>query len=254
MKKMVKKMKLSFLSKNTSSSSFSSFSSSSSSSWPRPSCLQQNPKTLSTRAFFTFNKPKSVNEPEPPSRRFSSSSTTDDVMENPPEIECIENVIRRLKSPKRLIFERRGKSNSILEEATKREEEEAHEEGFMLLSLESNDPYSDFKKSMGKIVEARALHHDWRSLEEILFLFLKVNVNSSHTYIFAAFVDLLLNLAVGFSKDIARDPRPDLAEESPLSLISSYTSYSSSDETSSTSVRGLPGNPIREKSRDEDNV
>ncbi|CAA7019198.1 unnamed protein product [Microthlaspi erraticum] len=227
---MVKKIKLSFLNKNTSSSTFSSFSSSSFSSWSLPSCLQQNPKTIS----------KNVKEPEPPPRSFSS--TTDDVMENPPEIECIENVIRRLKSPKRLIFERRGKSNSILEEATKREEEEdAHEEedGFTLLSLESNDPHSDFKKAMGKMVEARALHHDWRSLEELLFLFLKVNVISSHKYIFAAFVDLLLNLAVGFSKDVAREPRPDLAKESPLSPISSYTSYSSSDETSSRACRGI---------------
>lgn len=252
-------MKLPFLNKNTSSSSLSSNSSYSSYSWPWPSSRQQNPKTISSKASFTINKPKNFDEPEPPPGSFSSSSsTTEDTMENPPDIESIENVIRGLKSSKRLIFERRGKSNSILEEATKREEEEeeeAHdeeeEEGFMLLSFESNDPYSDFKKSMEKMVEAHALHHDWRSLEKLLFWFLKVNVKTSHKYIFAAFVDLLLNLAVGISKDVAGEANSNVVLESPSSPISFYTSYSSSsDETSSTSVGFLPGNSIGEKSKD----
>ncbi|ESQ45249.1 hypothetical protein EUTSA_v10011014mg [Eutrema salsugineum] len=249
---MVKKMKLPFLNKNTSSSSFSSNSSHSSSSWPWPSCNQQNPKKISSGVFFTVNKPKNVYEPEPHSRSFSYSSTTDDVMEDLLEIECIENVIRGLKSSKRLTFERIGESNSVLEEPTKKEEEEAHdeEEDFMLLSLESNDPYSDFKRSMENMVESRALHHDWRNLEKLLFLFLKVNVKTSHKYIFAAFVDLLFHLAVGFSKDVAGEPRPDIVQESPSSPISFYSSYSSSDDTSSTSLQGLPGLSIGGKSRD----
>ncbi|CAH8375751.1 unnamed protein product [Eruca vesicaria subsp. sativa] len=244
---MTKKMKLPFLNK------IISYSSSSFSSLPSSSCHQQNPKKLFFRGFFTLNKPKNVNKPEPPSRSFSSSSsTTNDVMENPREIECIENVIRGLKSSKRLIFERRGRSNSILEEVTKREEDEEddaseeEEEGFILLSLESNDPCSDFKKSMEKMIELHALHHDWRRLEKLLFLFLKVNVKTSHKYICAAFVDLLLNLAVESSKDVAQEPR----SESPSSPISFYTSYSSSDDTSSTSVRALPESLIGEKRRD----
>ncbi|KAG2329179.1 hypothetical protein Bca52824_000359 [Brassica carinata] len=244
---MGKKMKLPFMNKIT------SYSSSSSSSWPSPSCYQQNPKKRFFRAFFTVNKPKNVNKPEPPSRSFSSSSTTTNIIEKPRERECIENVIRGLKSSKRLIFERRGRSNSILEEVTTREEEEdasEEEQGFMLLSLESNDPYSDFKKSMEKMVDLHALHHDWRRLEKLLFLFLKVNVKTSHQYICAAFADLLLNLAVGFSTDVPREPRSVLVEESPSSPLSSYTSYSSSDDTSSTSVQGLPENLIGGKRRD----
>ncbi|KAJ4890085.1 Transcription repressor OFP18 [Raphanus sativus] len=243
---MGKKVKLPFLNKITSYSS-------SSSSWPSASCHQQNPKKIFFRDFFTINKPKNVNKPEPPSRSLSSSSTTTNNMEKPREIECIENVIRGLKSSKRLIFERRGRSNSILEEVTKRDEEEdapEEEEGFMLLSLESNDPYSDFKKSMEKMVDLHALHHDWRRLEELLFLLLKVNVKTSHKYICAAFVDLLLNLAVESSKDVAQEPRPVLVEESPSSPLSFYTSYSSSDETSPTSLRVLPENLIGEKRRD----
>ncbi|CAH8362597.1 unnamed protein product [Eruca vesicaria subsp. sativa] len=228
---MANKVKLPFRNKTTSSSS---------SSWP--SCHQKNPKRTSSGAFFTGNTPKNVNKTEQPSRSFSSSST-DDIMENPREIECIENVIRGLKPSKRLILECRGNSNSILEEVTKREEKE-EDEGFMLLSLESDDPYSDFKKSMENMVEAYTLHHDWRNLEKLLFLFLKVNVKTSHKHICAAFVDLLLNL--GLSEDVAQEPSIVLVEESSSSPISFYTSY---DDTSSTSV---PENSIgeNEKSRD----
>ncbi|CAN8278968.1 unnamed protein product [Cochlearia groenlandica] len=182
-------MKLSFLNKNTSSSS-SSFS-----YWPWPSCHhQQNPKT---RSFFTIiNKPININKTESHSHSFSSSN---EVMEKPLEKDCIENVIRGIKVSKRLIFEHRGESNSILEESITREEKE---EGFLLLSLESNDPYYDFKKSMENMVEAHALpRRDWRSFEKLLFLFLKVNVKTSHKYIFAAFFDLLLNLEAEDSKD-----------------------------------------------------
>ncbi|KAL9294762.1 Transcription repressor OFP18 [Arabidopsis thaliana] len=256
---MVRKMKLPFLNKNTSSSSFSSNSSSSSSSWPWPSSHQQNLKTISSKASFIVNKPKDVYEPEPPPRSFSSSpssssyssfSSTSHAIENPPEIESIENVIKGLKSSKRLIFERRGTSNSILEEATKRDDHEEEEDGLMLLSLESNDPYTDFKNSMEKMVEVHVLHHDWISLEKLLFWFLKVNVKASHRYIFAAFVDLVLNLAVGPSKDVAGEPNSDVVVEDSLSSSWPVSLYSSSDENSSTSVRFLPETSIGEKGRD----
>ncbi|VVB05480.1 unnamed protein product [Arabis nemorensis] len=96
------------------------------------------------------------------------------------------------------------------------------------------------------MVEAHALHHDWRSLEKLLFWFLKVNVKTSHKYIFAAFVDLLL----GLSKNVAGESNSNVVVEYPSSPISFYTSYSSSsDETSSTSVGFLPGNTISEKSK-----
>ncbi|KAG7569331.1 Ovate protein family C-terminal [Arabidopsis thaliana x Arabidopsis arenosa] len=249
-------MKLPFLNKNHSTSSYSSNSNSnsSSSSWPWPSC-NQNPKTLSFRATITFTNP---------------IHDQDDDELDPPEIitESVENVIKGLRSSERLIFESKGETNSILEEATsKREEEEDEEEGFMLISLESNDPYSDFKRSMEEMVEAHALHHDWKSLEKLLLQFLKVNAKTSHRYIFAAFVDLLMNLALNTKKpitnsDISKDDgvsasRAAAAGEastsccnsimtlgespsSPLSFYTSCSSSSSSDETSSTSVRFLP--------------
>ncbi|ESQ52230.1 hypothetical protein EUTSA_v10017064mg [Eutrema salsugineum] len=258
-------MKLPFLNKNNSSFSCSSNSnsipsSSNSTSWPWPSC-HQNPKTISFRATISFTNP--IHDQE--------DDELDSPELDPPEItESLENVIKGLRSSERLIFESKGESNSILEEATtkrkqeeEKEEEEEEEEGFMLLSLESNDPYSDFKRSMEEMVEAHALHHDWRSLEKLLFQFLEVNAKTSHRYIFAAFVDLLLNLALQTNKPINNNIAKDdgvlasratgeastsccnslnLGESpsSPLSFYTSCSSYSSSDDTSSTSVRFLP--------------
>ncbi|KAJ4903709.1 Transcription repressor OFP15 [Raphanus sativus] len=249
-------MKLPFLNKNNPSFSCSSNSNSVSSStkptsWPWPSC-HQNPKTISFRATITFTNP--IHDQD------------DDELDPPEGTESIESVIKGLRSSERLIFESKGESNSILEEATtKQEGEKADEEGFMLFSLESNDPYSDFKRSMEEMVEAQTLHRDWRSLEKLLFQFLKVNAKTSHRYIFAAFVDLLLNLTLHTNEpiniNIAKDDvdgfsaaRATIGEasasccnsmslgESPLSPLSLFTSCSSSssDETSSTSVRFLP--------------
>lgn len=250
-------MKLPFLNKNNSSFSCSSNSNSVSSStnttsWPWPSC-HQKPKTISFRATITFTNP--------------IHDQHEDELDPPEGTESIESVIKGLRSSERLIFESKGESNSILEEATtKQEEQEEEEESFMLLSLESDDPYSDFKGSMEEMVAAHALHHDWKSLEKLLLQFLKVNAKTSHRYIFAAFVDLLLNLPPNANEPIRNNIANDDVDgisascaaageastsyctsiglgESPLSPLSFYTSCSSSsssDETSSTSVRFLP--------------
>lgn len=252
-------MKIPFLNKNNSTSSYSSSSSSShSSSWPWPSC-NQNPKTMSFRATITFTNP--IHDQD------------DDELDLPEITESVENVIKGLRSSERLIFESKGETNSILEEATikreeQKEEEEEVEEGFMLFSLESNDPYTDFKRSMEEMVEAHALYHDWKSLETLLLQFLKVNAKTSHRYIFAAFVDLLVNLALHTKEsitnnDISKDDGVSASRaaasgeastsccnsmtmtlgespSSPLSFYTSCSSSSSSDETSSTSVRFLP--------------
>ncbi|XP_010516815.1 PREDICTED: transcription repressor OFP15-like [Camelina sativa] len=239
-------MKLPFLNKNNSHSS----------SWPWPSCNQE-PKTMSFRATITFTNP--IHDQE-----------DDELDFEPPEIsDSVESVIKGLRSSERLIFESKGETNSILEEATsKREEDKEEEDGFVLFSLESNDPYTDFKRSMEEMVEAHALHHDWKSLETLLLQFLKVNAKASHRYIFAAFVDLLVNLALHTKKpiidnDISKDDSVSASRaaaaaageastsccnsmtlgespSSPLSFYTSCSSSSSSDETSSTSVRFLP--------------
>ncbi|KAF2568111.1 hypothetical protein F2Q70_00028444 [Brassica cretica] len=234
-------MKLPFLNKNNSSFSCSSNSNSVSSStdttsWPWPSC-HQNPKTTSFRATTTFTN--------------RIHDQDEDELDPPEGTESIESVIKGLRSSERLIFESKGESNSILEEATTKQEEE--KESFMLLSLESNDPYSDFKGSMEEMVEAHALHHDWRSLEKLLLQFLKVNANTSHRYIFAAFVDLLSNLTLHTNEPININISKEEVERATAGEASTSCCNTSSDETSSTSVRFLPLSSLLEmdeKSKD----
>nr|AAT67577.1 hypothetical protein At3G52550 [Arabidopsis thaliana]AAX23866.1 hypothetical protein At3g52550 [Arabidopsis thaliana] len=134
-------MKVPFLNKSFSSSCYSN---SNSSSWGWPSC-HQNPRTQSFRiTISTINpydaedeeeeedkeekeKEKRENEKEEEEEEnslpgimiptsSSSISSTIDTIEEVPETESIENVIKGIKSSERLIFERKGESNSILEE------------------------------------------------------------------------------------------------------------------------------------------
>ncbi|XP_010431285.1 PREDICTED: transcription repressor OFP15-like [Camelina sativa] len=144
-------MKIPFLNKSFSSSCYSS---SDSSSWGWPSC-HQNPRTQSFRVNTTAINPtddveeeeeekgdeeeemvdeeeKGVEEedeekeengedmdeekPLPAIISSSSSSSSIDAIEELPETESIENVIKGIQLSKRLIFEHKGESNSILEE------------------------------------------------------------------------------------------------------------------------------------------
>lgn len=114
-------MKMPFLNKSF-SSSFSS--NSNSSSWAWPSC-HQSPRTTSFRATIIAINTSDVEdeeEEEKPlhamisSSSFSSTSSTIDAVEELPETDSIENVIKGIRSSERLIFERKGESNSILEE------------------------------------------------------------------------------------------------------------------------------------------
>ncbi|KAF2307697.1 hypothetical protein GH714_030914 [Hevea brasiliensis] len=99
----------------------------------------------------------------------------------------LETVIQGLRS-ERLFFEP-GETSSILEEAKAGGGELPFKES-VVLSMDSQDPYVDFKKSMEEMVEAHGLK-EREGLEELLCCYLKVNANSNHGYIIGAFVDLL---------------------------------------------------------------
>ncbi|KAJ6425625.1 hypothetical protein OIU84_026239 [Salix udensis] len=135
--------------------------------------------------------------------------------------ESIETVIKGLRSER--LFFKPGETNSILEEAKEDDECFPFKES-VVSSMESRDPYLDFKKSMEEMVEAHGLT-DWEALEELLCCYLKVNGKSNHGYIIGAFVDLLLGLASSSSSSSSRD--------SASSPLSSYTSSASSDDSSS---------------------
>ncbi|XP_008442894.3 transcription repressor OFP15-like [Cucumis melo] len=182
------------------------------STFPWPSCRQ--PRTLSFRttsaavatatdssgSFFTLSSESS-----------GSLSTVSESSGGDP----IERMIRDLRSTKRLHFEPTGKSSSIVEDETV-----SHplKEGTTVMSMDSNDPYSDFRKSMEEMVEAHGMK-DWESLEELLNWYLRVNGKKNHGFILGAFVDLLVSLA--------------MASSSSSSCSSSLCCYSSSSSSSS---------------------
>ncbi|CAH8375739.1 unnamed protein product [Eruca vesicaria subsp. sativa] len=139
-------MEVPFLNKNFSSSS----SSNSNSSWAWPSC-HQNPRTVSFRATITANNPYDVDEKEEEeeeekeeplfsiilSSSSSSTQSTVDGIEELPETESIENVIKGIKPSERLIFDQKGKSKSILEEMTNKDTNPWNQSTFSTITNDS---------------------------------------------------------------------------------------------------------------------
>lgn len=171
-----------------------------------PSC--SHTKTLSFRnatsddIFKTVNSvffdPSSESVVETPKSMFTTSSESasysteseDYYCYNINDGESLETLVRGVRS-ERLFFEP-GDTSSILEEAKAN--------GFLfkesvVLAMESEDPYEDFKRSMEEMVESHGVK-DWEGLEELLSWYLRVNGRNNHGFIVGAFVDLLISLAV----------------------------------------------------------
>ncbi|KAK7838409.1 transcription repressor OFP13 [Quercus suber] len=210
---------------------------------PWPWYCHQQPRTLSFRTNCNDNIYKTVNSifldtaievvgttescftnsSESP----SFSTTSEDSGVDP-----VETVIRGLKSQERLFF-KPEETSSILEEAK--------ESGFpykesVVLSMDSQDPFVDFRKSMEEMVEAHGVK-DWEGLEELLCWYLRVNDKSNRGYIVGAFVDLLVSLAFANSSSTcscshSHSPSPS----SPLSFYTSSFSSSTAPCVSSLEV------------------
>lgn len=222
---MGKKMKLPFLSKINSTAD-------SRPSWPWAVYCQQ-PRTLSFR--ISDGTLKTINSTyldatvevvdtldESWFTNSSESASFSTASDESGGAESIETVIRGLRSD-RLFFEP-GETSSILEEANKAV---VPFKESVVLTMDSQDPFVDFKKSMEEMVEAHGLT-DWEGLEELLCCYLTVNGKSNHGYIIGAFVDLLVGLSIASSSDSC------FCSRSPSSPLSFYTSSSSSDDSSST--------------------
>ncbi|KAJ6300259.1 hypothetical protein OIU76_021124 [Salix suchowensis] len=224
-------MKLPFLSKNNSDTDHSTRA-----LWPWPAYCHQ-PRTLSfsfrasdgmfktiSSGFLDATGNDLVDSTATPESWFTNScesasfSTASDDHQSGAG-ESIETVIKGLRSDR--LFFKPGETNSILEEAREDDECFPFKES-LVSSMESRDPYLDFKKSMEEMVEAHGLT-DWEALEELLCCYLKVNGKSNHGYIIGAFVDLLLGLASSSSS----------SHDSASSPLSSYTSSATSDDSSS---------------------
>ncbi|PPR85168.1 hypothetical protein GOBAR_AA35523 [Gossypium barbadense] len=121
------------------------------SSWQWPSCHQ--PRTLSFRTDNNTTLFKTINS------AYLDAIIIADENETPPSDDCLETVIRGLRSD-RLFF----KPESVV------------------LSMESRDPYVDFRESMEEMVEAQGLN-DWEELEQLLCWYLKANGKCNHGFI-----------------------------------------------------------------------
>ncbi|XWS56880.1 hypothetical protein CRYUN_Cryun09bG0123600 [Craigia yunnanensis] len=160
--------------------------------WQWPSC--KHPKTLSFRAgddvFKTvnsmfFDPNDGVETPESWFTNSSESASFSTMSDQGFDGESLEMVVRGVRS-ERLFFEP-GDTSSILEEAKAG--------GFpfkesVVLAMESDDPYVDFRRSMEEMVETHGLK-DWECLEELLGWYLKVNGKNNYGFIIGAFIDLL---------------------------------------------------------------
>ncbi|XP_030481807.2 transcription repressor OFP15 [Cannabis sativa] len=253
---MGKKMKLPFLANQTTEPK--------STTWPWPSCAQT--RTLSFRTtpqndnvlFKTINSAfidSSTTTPPSllPNDYYSSPSSSDSAAsfstnsaDDPPPSsgagaggDPVEAVIEGLRSTdeSRLFFEP-GEANStasILEESIssvdnnnniKRLEKVIPYKESVALSMESRNPYLDFKQSMEEMVEAHGLK-GWESLEELLSWYLKMNGKDNHGFIVGAFVDLLVGIAFN-SNSSNNNNNIDIISHNNKSSSSS-SSYSSSN-------------------------
>ncbi|KAK6944088.1 Ovate protein family, C-terminal [Dillenia turbinata] len=196
-------------------------------SWLWPSC-SANPRTLSFRAIADLLDQYEANG----NAKVSLLAPQEPWLNEPPESDA-ETVIRGLQS-ERLFFEP-GETSSIMKEAKQKGNGNG---GFpfkesVIMSMESIDPYVDFRASMQEMVEAHGLK-DWECLEELLSWYLKVNGKKNHEYIVGAFVDLLIDLALsGSTTSICCHLA---SPSSPLSFNSSPSSSSPSSSSSSTTT------------------
>lgn len=175
----------------------------------------------------------------------SSSKTTSTRSEEESGSDPIEVVIRGLRSD-RLFFEPE-ESNSILEEAKKSTTITASDrgggvldlvpyKGSVFLSMDSKDPFMDFRSSMLEMIEAHGLK-DWEGLEELLGWYLKVNGKSNHGYIIGAFVDLLATL---FSSNFVSSSMPESASSERTETTAMAAGSSSSSSFSCTCSPSSP--------------
>uniref|UniRef100_A0A0E0DKN4 Transcription repressor n=1 Tax=Oryza meridionalis TaxID=40149 RepID=A0A0E0DKN4_9ORYZ len=194
-----------------------SSSSSTASSWQWPSCTQA--RTLS---FARHDAPASADDDDSKRRRrrqeeeedgycvyktsvmnpafflddhstcrsYSSASAVNDVVDDDDEV-----IIRGLRSSNRRLFFEPESTSSIVVKG--RAVDAAAFDGATAMSIDSADPYGDFRRSMEEMVMSHMNGggHDWGWLEEMLGWYLRANGKKTHGLIVGAFVDLVVALA-----------------------------------------------------------
>ena len=222
---------------HSSSSSMSSFSSSSSSAWQWASC-GLHPRTLSFRqqqqeedddanghgcqnqhvdndSHMALTKQQQAYYCKTINSCFSPNSlaSIDSFSAASSDAAEAEAVIRAVRSG-RLLFEPEEASSFkasckpiIIKDATTTiMSKQAAFGGATAMSVESQNPYRDFRESMEAMVISQGGVRDWRWLEEMLGWYLRANGKSTHELIVGAFVDLLVALSTATSPADSSSP------------------------------------------------
>ncbi|KAK4784360.1 hypothetical protein SAY86_018728 [Trapa natans] len=195
--------------------------------WPWPYYCHL-PRTLSFRTATKDVDPETEAETEAP--------------ESVDDSRVVEMAVCCLKSSERLFF-KPGETSSILEEL-KRDCGLPLVKESLVVSMESQDPYADFRESMEEMVKAYGMK-EWEGLKGLLDWYLRVNGRANHGYILGAFVDLLVSIQV--EEAISSNPSSStinhhhdycssLISPSLLSLCTSASSSSSWNSLSMASV------------------
>ncbi|GAA0170780.1 hypothetical protein LIER_24968 [Lithospermum erythrorhizon] len=243
---MAKKMKFPFIFKNKENKNAQQ--------WQWPSC--KHPKTLSFRAgddiFKTVNSvffDSSEHGIETPETWFSNSITSESASISTESEEyynmgagaqSLETIIKGVQSSERLFFtpedtssiagEVKGEDEEVSGSSPLKDEEVLPFEGSVMMAMDSENPYEDFKKSMQEMIESKGLK-DWECLEELLRWYLRMNEEKHHEFIIEAFIDML----IGFS---AASSSSSLDSTSFISAESCLSSPSSSSSSLSTIGQG----------------
>ncbi|CAN6241829.1 unnamed protein product [Urochloa humidicola] len=101
--------------------------------------------------------------------------------------------------------------------------------GAVVVTVESKDPYGDFRASMAEMVAAHRLR-DWEALEELLAWYLKLNAKGLHAAIVGAFIDLLVTMQPPPPPPPPASPMPSppsMMSPSPSSSCITFEEYSS---------------------------
>lgn len=154
----------------------------------------------------------------------------------------VQTVFRGLRSD-RFFFEPE-QSSSLLPPLQGSEEKgcssmEERENGEVeILSMDSNDPYEDFRRSMEEMVESHGLK-DWQGFEELLGCYLKINGKNNHGYIVGAFIDLLVGHSFGSSTSTSTSTSTATTTRTKTSSSSSCLS-----STNNTTNYSSPSSPL----------
>ncbi|GMH20002.1 hypothetical protein Nepgr_021843 [Nepenthes gracilis] len=180
-----------------------------------PTSLSQPPPSLSSSTMpppLNFNSAYDVTSSDHYSTSksddfFSSNSDSDSEQPHPPNLSAI------FASP-RFFVSAPGRSNSILD-VVEIAPGSAVVGGGVAIRKYSPDPYTDFRRSMQEMIEARddndeLIHgkRDWEYLHELLFSYLNLNPRHTHRFILGAFTDLVVSLLSSHHGGRSPEKRP----------------------------------------------